>query len=160
MPSELRSLAYRCAFGLGAAGFLAATLAGIAFELGREARLPPPRIEPLALAERAIARGDLLRAADEYRTQAAIEFRQADGLIRLGAVLVELEDLRGAARAWGEALSRPPTPPHLYLRLAQLHTRLGEIEEARRYARVALRRGVPLPPALRQRLGLGPGAAP
>lgn len=159
VASELRSLAYRGAFAIGAAGFLASALAGIAFELASRNRLPPPRIEPLALAERALAEGDLERAADEYTTLAAIEVRQAEGLLQLGRIRERQGDLRGATRAWDAALARPPTPPRLHARLAWLHARLGETEEARRHARAALRRGIPLAPALLQQLGLEPRPA-
>lgn len=149
----------RAVFALGAGIFAASIALGLLQELQAQGSLPPLGQDPLASAQRALAEGRVAEAVAELHTLAELQWRQPDGYALLGAALARQGDLPAATRAFEAALERQG-PPQLHVRLASLYLRSGDLARARQNAELALRRGVAVPRALQERLGLAPARRP
>jgi tetratricopeptide (TPR) repeat protein len=104
------------------------------------------------LTEMYIAAGDRARAVDACRRMAAYDLRNGAVWDKVGDVYALDGRADSAVVLLKWALEKVDDQGPVFRRLAALYWRLGQVEEARRYAALADKFGYPVDPTLRQSL--------
>lgn len=121
----------RAAFRAALALYVAAFAGGLAWAVVTQGRPPSLRDSALTLADRAYARGDVQKAAREYRMAARIDASNYDTPKRLAEMLGRAGDPSGEIDQFRRATELWPNDPATHRRLgwAYLHNR--RLDEAR-----------------------------
>lgn len=94
-PAPGRTRVYRAAFVLSVGLYLSSFVMGLAYELLRNKRLPAYDMSPLSQAQEYLRRGDVQRAAQQYRMVARIDKASYDTPRQIAELLKSVGDPSG-----------------------------------------------------------------
>lgn len=120
----------RAAFRVGVALYAVAFVAGGAWAWLTHARLPSLRDSPLTLADEAFARGDVQKAAREYRMVSRIDASNYDTPKKLAEMLSRVGDASGEIDQFRRATELWPRDPATHRRLGWAYLKNQRFEEA------------------------------
>lgn len=134
----VRARVYRVLFALGVASYLACFLVGLTHELVTHGRLPAYDMSALTEAQEYLDRGDVQRAAQQYRMVARIDRGSFDTPRQIAELLKKVGDASGQIDAALASRDRFPLVPAAHRNLGWAYFNNRRFDEALASFRQAL----------------------